>query len=140
MIDVLFVLQNAWRNGAPESGKAEWKPRYWRRALWRSQTSKRLREMIPEGITYEVCNASPLVGSTSKAVFQADRAHLDRVVARFCPSLTVLLGTVAHKAQPWLEPSTRVLTGPHPAYRTLFKATTAEIREKIMQCLERAGR
>lgn len=127
---VLFVLQNAWRRGAVE-GERDWNDRVWNRLLWRSQTGKRLREMIPDGIEYQVCNASPFVGNHSASAFPADPQHVLTQVRVYKPHLVVLLGSVAQEVRPHLPSRLGVLTGPHPAWRLLSKDETSRIRAAV---------
>lgn len=129
---VLFVLQNAWRKGA-RSGETEWlHERAWERLLWRSQTGKRLKEIIPAGIVYDVVNASLNVGSHSAAVFAADSLLMHARMQRIQPDFVVLLGRVAEKLAPVVARYNRpCIIGPHPAWRLLSKVRTAELKEEI---------
>lgn len=136
-VDVLFVLQNAWRRGAvPGEVESDHEPRAWIRGLWRSQTSKRLREMIPEDMfsldTFEVVNASELVGNRASAVFAFDSVLMQSRLRLIQPSLVVLCGKVAQGLLPVVERYglPYVLT-PHPTWRLLSKVRTAEIRAEI---------
>lgn len=132
---VLYVLQNAWRNGA-KPGERDWDGPTWLRALWRSQTGKRLREMIPDGIEYEVVNASPFVGSRAWNVFAADCVLMHSRMRRIRPDLVVLCGKVAQELAPVVgQYNTPHLDAPHPAWRRLSKAETADIRHRAEKML-----
>lgn len=129
---VLFVLQNAWRKGAEPGERDDRHPRAWERLLWRSPTGKRLHEMIPDGIEYEVVNASPFVGSTSWGVFTADCMLMHARMQRIKPALVVLCGKVAQQLVPVVESyQTPCILAPHPAWRALSKVETARIREEV---------
>ena len=134
---VLFVLQNAWRRGAvPGELESDHEPRAWERGLWRSQTGKRLREMIPDDLMismqFEVVNASLRVGSHSTAVFAADSLLMHARMQRIQPDFVVLLGKVAEKLAPVVASYNRpCIIGPQPAWRLLSKVRTAELKEEI---------
>lgn len=129
---VLFVLQNAWRHGAVPGETDDRLRRAWSRLLWRSQTGKRLQEMIPEGIEYGVVNASPFVGSTSGSIFAADKVLMTLRLVRYRPHLVVLCGKVAEQLAPLLDEFGQgYLVTPHPAWRMLSKEQTASIKQDI---------
>ena len=134
---VLFVLQNAWRQEAPVGGRREWKPRHWAKALWASHTGRRLREFIPEGIELVVINASPEVGNRSTAVFLADAMRMHVQMQGLHPDLVVLCGKVAQELLIVVKDYERpYVLAPHPAWRALSKARTAEIREEIVDAVQ----
>ncbi len=113
---VLYVLQNAWRRSAQEGEITTGREAAWERLLWRSQTGKRLKEMIPAGIPFRVMNASPLVGNHSKSRFQASLEHVWHQVVEYRPMVVVLLGTEAAKLEKQL-PGPQIVVGPHPCWR-----------------------
>lgn len=133
---VLFVLQNAWRRGAKE-GETEWlHEKAWLRLLWRSMTGKRLKEMIPDGITYEVVNATLRIGDRAAAMFPADCLLMHARMRNRRPDLVVLCGKVAQQLRLVVERYERpYILAPHPAWRVLSKARTAEVREEIASAL-----
>lgn len=138
---ILFVLQNAWRKGAkPGERESDHSERAWHRQLWRSQTGKRLREIIPEDIfvldKFVVVNASPFVGSRSFAVFAADSLLMHARMQRLQPELVVLCGKVAQELVHVVKQHERpYILAPHPAWRLLSKVRTAEIKEEISSAL-----
>ena len=137
MRPVLFVLQNAWRRGAKDGEREDQhSDRVWKRLLWRSQTGKRLREMIPDGIEYEVVNASLSVGSRSRATFAADCMLMHSRMKRIKPALVVLCGKVAQELVPVVKDyGTPFVAVPHPAWPRLPKTATANVREIIKDML-----
>lgn len=133
---VLFVLQNSWRKGAKSGEQTIGRERVWMRLLWRSQTGKRLREMIPDGINFDVVNASPFVGRQSFAVFAADSLMMHARMQRLRPVLVVLCGKVAQGLAQVVEQYERpYIRVPHPASRQLSKAETARIREEVADAI-----
>jgi hypothetical protein len=146
---VLVFLQNAWKHDAAE-GQTKWLPdnsdeasnRAWQFALWRSQTGKRLKEMLPEGCDAYVTNVSPLIAPAASVHYPMDRKHVVSEVLRHRSDVVLLLGTEAKTAAAmlatqkdndgeWLLAHARVVTGPHPAWRVLSKERTAEVRREI---------
>ena len=117
---VLFVLQNAWRKGA-KPGETEYlHEAVWERLLWRSQTGKRLKEILPDGIPCKVVDASSRVGNNSASVFPADRVLMAMRMERIKPDLVVLLGKVAETLAPVIHDyECPCIIGPHPAWRLL---------------------
>ncbi len=142
---ILFVLQNAWRRGAkPGEREDAHSDRAWHWALWRSQTGKRLREIIPEEIFvlnhFKVVNASPFVGRQSFAVFAADSLLMHARMLNLQPELVVLCGKVAQNLAHVVEQHERpYILAPHPAWRMLSKVRTAEIRTEIELALQKNG-
>ncbi len=129
---VLFVLQNAWRRSA-KPGETEWlHEKVWLRLLWRSMTGKRLREMIPDGIDFEVVNATLRIGDRAAATFPADRLLMLARLRSRRPDLVVLCGKVAQELTMIVGAyGYPCILAPHPAWRALPKTQTAEIREEI---------
>lgn len=133
---VLFVLQNAWRKGAKPGEKDIGREKVWMRLLWRSQSGKRLTEMIPNGIAYDVVNASPFVGNRSFVSFVADSMLMNARMYERQPDLVVLCGKVAQELAHVVEQHGRpYILAPHPAWRALSKVRTAEIRTEIIDAL-----
>lgn len=150
---LLVLLQNAWMRGA-RPGQTEFWPadrpkpegfdtrRFWQQSLWRSQTGKRLREMLPftEWDHVYVGNASPLVGATSKAKFPFDASHVAGIIERVTPSLALLCGSEASKAAHLFAGlEIPVVQAPHPAWRLLSKEATAAVHSAIAGFLEAGG-
>lgn len=128
----LFVLQNAWRKGAKPEEREDGHERFWWWALWRSQSGKRLREMIPDNIDYDVVNASALVGNHSQSVYPVDKALMAMRLGRIRPDVVVLCGKVAAGLAPLVEDYQRpCVIAPHPAWRLLSKEHTARIKGEI---------
>lgn len=136
---VLFVLQNAWRRGAKEREReGEWlHEKTWLRLLWRSHTGKRLKEMIPDGIAYEVVNATLRIGDRAAATFPADRTLMHVRMQARRPDLVVLCGKVAQELRVTVDIGNGCpyILAPHPAWRRLSKAQTAEVKEEITSAL-----
>ena len=138
-MQVLFVLQNAWRKSAKPGEIDLGRKSVWDRLLWKSQTGRRLREIIPDDITFEVVNASALVGNHSASVYPADQALMAMRLRSIKPDVVVLCGKVAAGLAPLVEASqmTLVIT-PHPAWRLLSKEHTARIKTEIeIACQDR---
>ncbi len=134
---VLFVLQNAWRKSAKPGERDVGRESVWDRLLWRSQTGRRLSEMIPDDITFTVVNASALVGNHSSAVYPADQALMAMRLGRIKPAVVVLCGKVAAGLAPLVEDAqTTVIIAPHPAWRALSKEHTARIKTEISHALQ----
>ncbi len=135
-MQVLFVLQNAWRKSAKPGERDVGRESVWDRPLWRSQTGRRLKEMIPNDITFEVVNSSALVGSHSAAVYPADQALMAMRLGRIKPDVVVLCGKVAAGLAPLVEDAqTTLVIAPHPAWRLLSKEHTARIKQEISDVL-----
>ena len=133
---VLFVLQNAWRKSAKPGERDVGRERVWDRLLWRSQTGRRLKEMIPDDTTFEVVNASTWVGNYSSAVFPVDQALMAMRLGRIKPDVVVLCGKVAAGLAPLVEDArTTLVIAPHPAWRLLSKEHTARIKQEISDVL-----
>ncbi len=129
---VLFVLQNSWRKSAKPGEQELGREAVWRRLLWRSQTGRRLTEMIPNDISFEVVNASALVGNHSASVYPVDMALMALRLARIVPVVVVLCGKVAAGLAPLVEAAQITLViAPHPAWRALSKEHTARIKTEI---------
>lgn len=126
------MLQNAWRKSAKPGERDVGRERVWDRLLWRSQTGRRLREMIPDDTTFEVVNASALVGNHSSSVYPADTALMAMRLGRIKPTVVVLCGKVAAGLAPLIEDAqTTLVIAPHPAWRLLSKEHTARIKTEI---------
>ncbi len=136
---VLFVLQNAWRKSAKAGERDVGRESVWDRLLWRSQTGRRLKEMIPGGISFRVVNASALVGDHSASVYPADRALMAMRLGSIKPDVVVLCGKVAAGLAPLVEDTqTTLIIAPHPAWRALSKKHTARIKTEIeIACQDR---
>ncbi len=129
---VLFVLQNAWRKSAKPGEREVGRESVWDRLLWRSQTGRRLKEMIPDDITFEVVNASEQVGNHSASVYPVDQALMAMRLGRIKPDVVVLCGKVAAGLALLVEDSqTTLVITPHPAWRLLSKEHTARIKTEI---------
>jgi hypothetical protein len=134
---VLFVLQNAWRRSAKD-GEREWlHEKAWHRLLWRSVTGKRLKEMIPDGIDYQVVNATLRIGDRAAATFPADHMLMHARMRARQPDLVVLCGKVAQelKLVVGFGYNCPYILAPHPAWRLLSKAQTAEVKKEIADAL-----
>jgi len=130
VIDLLIVLQNAWRENGKEYTYEQWLPK-----LWASHTGKRLREMLPDmrGRTYMVTNASPKVGMTAGAAFPPDIAHLRTMIERFKPRVILGCGLVAQHGLGLLDVTH--VQAPHPAWRRLTKEIAAGVRVLLEEAL-----
>lgn len=135
MARVLFVLQNPWRRGKVAR---RWDGYGWERALWNSQTGKRLCEYIPRGVEFKVINANPVAAGDIRTVRGPNCRYVQKQVHVFEPTLIVLLGRVAARLNGYLDTPVPVLCFPHPCYRLLSKVQTANYRRIIQEwCLER---
>lgn len=128
----LFVLQNPWRRGRAAK---QWDGPTWETALWQSQTGKRLREYIPEGVDACVINANPVVADNIRTVRPPDRDYVLHRVAQYEPDVLVLLGRIAQDGLRVLGLGIPVLCFPHPCWRLLSKQATAGYRKQIVATL-----
>lgn len=133
MIDLLVVLQNAWRGNGKEYTPEEWLPK-----LWASHTGKRLRKMIPEGnYVVAVTNASPKVGMTAAAAFPPDLIHLRAIITEFQPRVILGCGRLAQHGLECLDVTH--VQAPHPAWRRLTNERVAEVRTVLEELLNGTG-
>jgi hypothetical protein len=133
---LLFVLQNAWRRNLKQK---RWTGKGWEKALWASQTGKRLREYIPEGCEFAVINSTPLSAEDIGTTFPPDVEYVKKHVASYSPGLVILLGKRAAKLGDEAG-GVKTLCFPHPCYRALTKEKTKEYKESIkkeLQCKTR---
>ena len=127
-LDLLIVLQNAYRPGGRAIPHVVWV-----KALWHSYTGKRLMEMIPEGTRIAVVNASPQVGTHAGSYFPADLPHLHAAIDETQPRLVLGCGKIAQEGL--MELGIAHLPAPHPAWRGLSKKRTLQIRADIVRLL-----
>jgi hypothetical protein len=81
MCTLLGVLQNAWReDGRPYASREEWLE-----GLWHSHTGRRLREMLPEDVDFEVVNSTARVGDNPASRLSPDRCHVAEMIGTHCP-------------------------------------------------------
>lgn len=127
-LKLLVVLQCEWElDGRPRPRKQ------WERALWRSYTGKRLREMLPCDAT--VINATAQVGHTSSACFAPDSAHIQRWVDLVLPDVILVCGRVAKSGMAGVKTEAVCIETYHPAYRALSKDMTAAVRCELQEVL-----
>lgn len=122
---ILFILQNAYYTHG-------YRPRdlkEWERRLWVSFTGRRLAQMIPDGATVSVINASLSVGDHSTSCFDADINHIRRMIIRYDPDVICACGKIAQKGCDELGVS--YVPAPHPAWRALSKKHIAHIRQQL---------
>lgn len=121
---ILVVLQCAWYH----DGKS--RPyKTWIKALWKSHTGRRLKEMLPEDVPFVICNASPQIGQDAGASFKADPAHVADMINRVKPTIVLGCGAIAHSALSKLD--VEYIKAPHPAWRRLTKERTKKIRHVL---------
>jgi len=129
---LLVILQNAWRRkagpndtcwipSAPERSK-----KLWEKALWKSLSGKKLKQMIPDNMEVVVTNASPRIGNVSSSHFPMEPEYVLAELDENLPDVVLLCGKEAEKAFDlifdWAEEKGRkisVVLAPHPAWRAL---------------------
>jgi hypothetical protein len=129
---ILVLLQNPW---SPHYAGRVWPRRFWLKALWRSRTGKRLRQML-DGISeehYIIDEANPICTATPSGVMPFDKLHVE-VLIKANPQIRVIVacGKQAQKACDYLVSrglyGSSVLHVPHPAYRLLTSVGVHQIR------------
>ena len=142
---LLIFLQNAWRRNAgpddvvffpqlPERSRA-----IWEKALWRSPSGKRLKEMLPdiEGLEISVTNASPRIGNKSFSKFPMDPDYVLAELQANQPDVVLLCGNEAVSAEDIVREwgvangGVKVEGAQHPAYRLLSKKGTDAVRKRL---------
>lgn len=121
---LLVFLQCAWRPGGTFKTREQWLA-----ALWESYSGKRLKEMIPTGITVWIDNSTPKVGDNPDAVFPPDLDYMEGIIKTVKPIAILACGEVAQKGLKDL--GIAHIKAPHPAYRALSKEKTASIRAEV---------
>lgn len=122
---MVVFLQNAW---SPVYAGRVWPRPSWIRALIRSRSGQRLRNLIDD---FEVCeNTTPAVGPDANSVMAPDLDHIRAVIARRRPKAIVCCGkqACAAVAKVWDGP---LLAVPHPANRVLTNALYLEGRRLL---------
>ena len=124
---ILFILQNAYTSDKhPFTNEEEWG-----RELLRSQTGRRLKEMIPDGVEYKVINASPKIGADPDSLFKADFEHISKNIGKIRPTVIVACGVVAQAACECM--GIKCIKVPHPAWRQLSKQITRNIMLELQE-------
>ena len=132
MKKVVVFLQNAWSPlyagslVSPKAVKGTWPRESWLRALHKSRSGQRLKNLIDhcEGIEWWFDNTTPFVGGTPDSVIRPNYQHMLSVMAEQQPALVVCMGNQArdtwkHLARGAAYSHYPVLFLPHPAYRLL---------------------
>jgi Uracil DNA glycosylase superfamily. len=122
---ILFILQNAYRNENHQFSNHD----EWHRELLRSQTGRRLVEMIPAGAEFRVINASSFIGDNPNSVSAADTKHMRRLIKQIKPDIICACGKIAQDGCKKL--GLDFIEAPHPAWRCLSKKTTTNIRNLL---------
>ena len=122
---LLVILQNAY--GVTEKRRKQLtSERLWLYALWKSQTGRRLKEMLPSNFNIKIINASEQIGCYSSALFPPDKNYLRTKIDEFQPNVILACGRIAQQGLKALNIS--YTAGPHPAWRLLSKIKTEEIK------------
>lgn len=122
---ILFILQNAYR-----SDKYNFRNREeWHRDLMRSQTGRRLKEMIPDNIEFRVINASNKIGDHPDSCYKPNTKYISRWVRKINPKIICACGKVAQQGCRTL--GLEFVEAPHPAWRALSKEITGQIKQKL---------
>lgn len=125
---LLVVLQCAYGRNPRERFKLM-NRRFWLKALWRSHTGKRLKEMLPDNAHTYITNASPMIGYGPAAIFKPSLSHIQSVINDWEPDKILACGKVAQKALD--ELGQPYIAAPHPAWWLLSKKMTADIKHLL---------
>lgn len=125
---VLVILQNAY--GVP----ADYMPSYGLEVFVKSHTGKRLSEALPVGWPVAIINASPEIGDSPDSRFPPDVEHIKRSLIRYKPKVVLAAGKAAQEGVAGIFDGP-VVEMPHPAYRALSKAMTAQVKERLAELL-----
>lgn len=90
--------------------------------------------MLPEVDVY-VINSTPEVGKHVNSILKPDLGHIKENIYVRKPRVILACGKVAESALEELEYD--YISAPHPAWRQLSKARTAEIKKILETKLER---
>lgn len=127
---LLIILQNAY---GVEDGFV---PTYNRKIFACSHTGRRLKNAIPENISVEIINASPLVGKESSANFKPDVNYVKSKCLEIMPDVVLACGVNARKVTEKMNLLVPIIYMPHPAYRALENKTLLAVREEIESIIE----
>ena len=126
---ILIFLQNAYASKDIKPWKLKQR-KIWEPRLWKSHTGKRLKEMLPDGAVFYVANANPIIGTRASDCFDADIIHMQLEICNVKPDVILACGKIAQEGLNRL--GQKYIAAPHPAWRLLSKAMTAEIRSKLI--------
>jgi len=127
---LLIFLQNAYR---VELGFI---PSYKRKVFRNSQAGKRLREMIPARLKFEIRNSNPEIGDKSSSNFLPDIDYIAHEIVEVKPKAILVCGKnaklgVQQALQEYELGEIPLILAPHPTWRCLSKKHTSEIRDNI---------
>ena len=126
---VLFILQNAYKSEKHQFKNEE----EWSSELNRSQTGRRLKELIPENVLYRVINASDIIGDHVDSCYAPNLEHLKAWINVIAPDIIVACGKVVQKGCDLL--GEKYIKSPHPAWRALSKVHTTSIKNQILNAV-----
>lgn len=126
MIDILFILQCAYYVDGKKRPYTVWEKR-----LWKSHTGRRLKNYIPDGVSYKVINSTFRSGVESSACFPPNLEYIKRKVEEFNPKVIVPCGKVAKEVV--CELGLEYFPAPHPAWRQLSNEYIEKIRFEIYE-------
>ena len=127
-VKLLVVLQCAYGNTKKRRRQLK-KRRLWLKGLWDSHTGKRLKEMLPDNMDYQVINSTPKIGDRSDAVFPPDPVYIQAWVECYEPDYILACGKVAQEALE--ELGLEFFRAPHPAWRLLSKEDTSRFHDDL---------
>jgi len=123
---ILFILQNAYRSEKYNFRNEE----EWSSDLMRSQTGKRLKEMIPENSDYRVINSSDKIGNNADSCYNADVSYIQKWIEKIQPRIICACGKIAQDGCEKL--GLNFVKAPHPAWRQLSKKETKRIQNLLI--------
>jgi hypothetical protein len=127
---ILIFLQNAYIPNGIDPYRIT-NRRVWERLLWRSVTGRRLKEMIPDGAEVYITESTTQVGTHPNDKFPPEPVFMLKEIVSHKPSVVLACGKVAQSGLDQIPYP--YIAAPHPASRTLSKADTKAIRERLAE-------
>lgn len=122
---ILFILQNAYKSDKYKFTNHE----EWSNQLMRSHTGRRLKDMIPAGISFAVINASDKIGDNPNSCYEADLKYISKWIKKINPTVICACGKIAQNG--CKELGINYVPAPHPAWRLFSKETAFEVRDNL---------
>jgi len=129
MMKILIFLQNAW---GVEDGYI---PTFERESFRDCYTGKRLKEMFPNDAKVTIRNATPSIGRSASSNIPPDYEYVMGEIEQIDFDVILACGVNAkkavEKALSFALCKLPVVYAPHPAWRSLSKKITSEIRSEV---------
>lgn len=130
-VDLLIILQNAYTDDPTHAERFRHDNEFWLSRLFQSHTGKRLRKMIPGGVTHSIINATREIGTESSSNIPPDPVHVRVEIANYRPRVILACGVNAQKAMDELR--IEYIPAPHPAWRQLSDVMIEKYKERIIE-------